>query len=213
MNEARTAPPSPERPTVFLVDDDEVLREGLSDLLEAAGYRVAAFGCAEDLLAALEPATRGCLVLDVSLPGLQGPEVQAELARRGNHLPILFLTGSGDIPMAVQAIRTGARDVLVKPARPEVLLARVAELVVSDVTFMAARDALERVVASLTPREREVVVLVAEGLEHKDIGERLGISFRTVEVHRAHVAEKTGLSNLVELAGFVRSARAAKLLT
>lgn len=198
-------------PTVFLVDDDEELREGVSQLLEQSGYRVAAYATAEALLSAFDPQARGCLVLDVSLPGLQGPEVQRELIRLGSHLPILFLTGSADVAMVVQTIRAGARDVLVKPCKPEVLLARVAELVAADVAFMEAREALRLVRNRLSPREREVLVLLAEGLVHKDVGERLGISFRTVEVHRAHIIQKTGLASALEMAEFVRKARAAQL--
>jgi FixJ family two-component response regulator len=124
---------------------------------------------------------------------------------------VLFLTGSADVPMAVEAIRAGARDVLLKPAKPDVLLARVAELLSTHARLTAVREEFERLTKNLTPREREVLGLLAEGLEHKDIAERLGISFRTVEVHRAHIAQKTGLSTRIALADFVRGARAAKL--
>ncbi|MDP1826541.1 MAG: response regulator [Archangium sp.] len=199
-------------PTVYLVDDDDELRDGLTLLLERAGYRVCPFGSAEGLLAALDPRARGCIVLDVNLPGLQGPELQAELGRRGTRLPILFLTGSATVPLAVEAIRAGARDVLLKPAKPEVLLARVAELVAEHTAFARVHDGHQRLVDCLTPREREVLALLAEGLVHKDIAARLGISFRTVEVHRAHIMRKTGLATTLALADFVRAARAAKVV-
>lgn len=199
------------RPTVYLVDDDEELREGLTLLLEGAGYQVVSFGSAEGLLAALDPRARGCIVLDVNLPGLQGPELQRELGRRDSRIPILFLTGSATVPMAVEAIRSGARDVLLKPVKPDVLLARVAELVAEHDAFSGRREGYQRSIDRLTPRERQVLALLAEGLVHKDVAERLGISFRTVEVHRAHIMQKTGLSTSLALANFVRAAREAKV--
>ena len=198
-------------PTVFLVDDDDGLREGLTQLFESAGYQVRSCASAEAMLGAFDPQAHGCVVLDVALPGLQGPEVQRELARLGSHLPILFLTASADVPMAVQAIRAGAHDVLLKPARPEVLLARVAELVAADVAFVGRREELRTLRNKLSAREREVLLLLAEGLPHKDVGERLGISFRTVEVHRSHIIQKTGLATTLAMAEFVRAALAAKL--
>ena len=202
-----------ERPqTVFVVDDDEALREGLSQLLEDAGHRVVTYARAEDLLATLDPDVRGCVVLDMQLPGMRGPELQAELNRRGSHLSVLFLTGHGDIPTAVQAMRAGAHDVLVKPAKPEVLLARVAELLSADAALVSAQASTRRVYESLTAREREVLLLLAEGCAHKEIGERLGISARTVEVHRAHITQKSGCPNAIDLARLVQAAREAKLL-
>lgn len=211
MNAAQQSLPFTAPPTVFLVDDDESVRGALMHLLVAAGYQVASFGSAEALLAVFDPRARGCLVLDVGLPGLQGPEVQAELSRLGSHLPILFLTGTADVPMTVQAIRSGARDVLIKPAAPEVLLARIAELVSADVAFMAQHEESRRVRNLLTVREREVLLLLAEGMVNKDIGARLGISYRTVEVHRAHIVQKTGLGDALSIVEFVRAARAAGL--
>jgi len=199
-------------PTVFLVDDDETVREGLADLLQTAGYQVQGYARAEDMLNSFDPKARGCIILDVQLPGMHGPELQAELVKRGSHLPILFLTGHGDIPTTVQAMRAGARDVLVKPVEPDVLLDRIAELVSADVAFVSQQEATRHRVASLTQREREVMALVAEGLANKEIGEKLGISFRTVEVHRAHVMRKTKCTNVIELSHFVATAREAKLL-
>ena len=207
QHQARGAPRS-----VFVVDDDPALRDAMCQLFEEAGYHVVAFSRAEDLLATLDPSVRGCLVLDVHMPGMRGPELQAELALRGSHLSILFLTGHGDVPTAVKAIRAGARDVLVKPAQPEVLLARVDELLSADAALVSAQDQTRRVFESLTAREREVLVLLAEARAHKEIGERLGISARTVEVHRAHITQKSRCSTAVDLAGLVKAAREAKLL-
>lgn len=207
-----SAPDAVPPPTVYVVDDDDVVRDGLAELLSSAGYRVAAFDRAEALLDALDPDVRGCVVLDVKLPGMHGPELQAELARRASHLPVLFLTGHGDVPTTVRAMRAGARDVLVKPAEPDVLLDRVAELVSADTAALAAHEATRRRLGPLTAREREVLLLLAEGQTNRDIAERLGISPRTVEVHRAHVVQKTGAAGTLDLAQLVRDARAARLL-
>lgn len=211
MNATQESLPLTAPPTVFLVDDDESLLAGLTQLVMGAGYHVASFGSAEALLAAFDLRARGCVVLDVGLPGLQGWEAQTELSLLGSHLPILFLTGKADVPMTVEAIRSGARDVLVKPASPEVLLARIAEMVSADVAFIARQEECQQLRNRLTEREREVLRLVAEGLVNKDIGTRLGISYRTVEVHRAHIVQKTGLAGTLPIIEFVRRARAAGL--
>lgn len=188
---------------VFVVDDDEAVRDSLSMLLDAAGYTVATFPCADDFLAVCTHDTLGCIILDVNMPGMDGPTLQEELIRRGLQLPVIFLSGQGTIPLTVRTIKAGAIDFLSKPVDGSVLLVRV-------------RDALERCsllknqarvsqsaaaqLAMLTEREREVMMLAVDGHTSKEIAARLGISYRTVEIHRAHIMQKTGASNILELA-------------
>lgn len=197
---------------LYVIDDDEPVRDGLRLMLEAAGFEVQVFSSAELFLEALEPGARGCIILDLRLPGMSGTELQAELRRRSNELPIVFLTAYGDIPMTVSAVKAGASDVLVKPVEGNRLVERVNEIL-RDAAAREASTAHTRArIEGLTNREREVLVLAAGGLSNKDIASRLGISFRTVEVHRGHVMQKTHAANMVELLSLVESARRAKLL-
>jgi len=190
------------KPTVFVVDDDHSMREALSQLLDNAGLQVKNYASGSEFLADCDTDSVGCVLLDMSMPGMNGREVQAALAERGIDLPILFLTGHGDIPSAVQTVKDGAIDFLEKPIRGEVLLARVGKALEIDAERRHAagktRDLRERH-ARLTPREREVMSWITSGLSNKEVARKLDLSPRTVEVHRQHVMYKMGADNLVEL--------------
>ncbi len=188
---------------VFIVDDDAAVRDSLAMLLDAVGYTVATFSGAEEFLDVCTPDTLGCIILDVNMHGMDGPTLQAELNRRGLRLPIIFLSGQGTIPVTVRTIQAGALDFLTKPVDGAVLLARVREALArcsvqqqqtEDLHSVAAR------LAKLTEREREIMMLVVAGHTSKEIAERLSISYRTVEIHRSHIMQKTGASNMLELA-------------
>jgi FixJ family two-component response regulator len=188
---------------VFVVDDDAAVRDSLAMLLESAGYEAATFSCAKDFLDACTPDIQGCVILDVSMPDMDGPALQTELTRRGVRLPIIFLSGHGTIPTTVRTIKAGALDFLTKPVEGSVLLARVRdalELSSLQQEQAAAYHSIVARLAMLTEREREVMDLAVAGYTSKEIARRLKISFRTVEIHRAHVMQKTGASNLLELA-------------
>jgi RNA polymerase sigma factor (sigma-70 family) len=189
--------------TVFVVDDDAAVRGGLTLLFETAGLSVQTFESADAFLAAFDPASSGCLVLDVKMPGKTGPELQQEMTRRGLQIPILFLTAHGDIPTTVQAMKGGALDFLTKPVDALVLLERVRaalEFNRKERERGEAKSAVREVLATLTERERLVLALAVAGLQNKEIAQRLGISYRTVEVHRSHILLKTGASTLLGLA-------------
>jgi len=189
--------------TVYLVDDDDAVRDSLALLFETAGLPVECYPSAETFLDAYRPDRAGCLVLDVSMPGLSGTELQAVLARRGFRLPIIFLTAHGDIPMTVRAIKAGAVDFLTKPVQARPLLERVQAAIAEDLRQrerLRIEPAAAAILASLTPRELEVAQLLVEGRTNKEIARHLGISHRTVENHRAWVMEKTRTHHLVELA-------------
>ena len=188
---------------VFIIDDDAVVLDSLRMQLEAAGYAVATFYGAEDFLEICTPDTDGCIILDVSMPDMDGPALQEELKRRGLNLPIIFLSGHGTIPLTVRTLKAGAMDFLTKPVKGSVLLARVQEAMEQSSILrkqaQASRSVASRL-AMLTDREHEVLKLAVAGHTSKEIAQRLGISFRTVEIHRAHVMQKTGASNMLELA-------------
>lgn len=193
-------------PTVFVVDDDAAVRDSVCLLLETAGLAVEAHDSAESFLAALDPQRYGCLVLDMRMPGMGGLELQAELARRGALLPIIFLTAHGDIPMTVRAMKAGAADFLTKPVDGAELIERIEAALLrarSDRESVAARQEARARLAALTEREQEILALAVAGCTNKDIARRLGISFRTVEVHRSHILLKTGAATLIELAQLV----------
>ena len=176
--------------TVFIVDDDAAVRGGLSMQLEAAGFPVKAFASAEDFITAICPAVIGCLVLDVRMPGMTGPDLQLELARRNINLPIIFLSGHGDIPLAVKSIQAGAVDFLTKPVSGPVLIERIQmslRLSAEQWEKDAENKILQEKMATLTEREQEVLALALAGYSNKEIATRLGISFRTVEHHRSHI--------------------------
>jgi len=188
---------------VFIVDDDAAVLDSIRMLLEAADFSVAIFHGAEDFLEVCTPDTQGCVILDVNMPDMDGPAMQDELVRRGLHLPIIFLSGHGTIPLTVRTLKAGAIDFLTKPVKGSVLLARVEEAMEQCSILQQQAKASQAIAARLTmltEREREVLKLAVEGHTSKEIAQRLGISYRTVEIHRAHVMQKTGASNMLELA-------------
>ena len=194
--------PTGNAPLVYVVDDEEALRDSLRWLLESAGYRVCAYSTAERFLAAYRPGIAACLVLDVRMPGLSGLQVQQDLSRRGQSLPIIFITGHGDVPMAVEAVKNGAFHFLEKPFKDAHLLRLIEQAATQRTAGSAARTqkfcAAARL-ATLTQREREVMHLVVRGRKNKQIAEDLGISVKTVEAHRARAMEKMDVTSVAEL--------------
>ena len=192
--------------TVFIVDDDEAVRESLQALVETEGYAVRSFDSARGFLDGFASPDIGCLVVDVRMPDMGGLELQAELVARGTGLPVIVVTGHGDVPLAVQAMKAGAVDFIEKPYNDQQLLDTIARALdmarnrQSQSSF--AQEARERV-ASLTPREAQVLEHLVAGRANKVIAYELGISPRTIEIHRAHVMEKMqarSLSDLVRMA-------------
>ena len=189
-------------PTIYVVDDDEAMRDSLTWLLEGEGYRVACFDSAESFLKARRDDMRGCMVLDVRMPEMSGLELHERLDALGSHLPIIFVTGHGDVPMAVSALQRGACDFIEKPFHNEDLLSRIRRALELDAQ-LAERRQRDGVIAhrmeQLTQREREVMDLVVAGRLNKQIADELNISMKTVEAHRARVMEKMGVRTLAEL--------------
>jgi FixJ family two-component response regulator len=195
-------PATAEAPIVFVVDDDESLREALRSLFRSVSLRVETFGSAADLLRSKLPDVASCLVLDVRLPGLSGLDFQAELAKANIHIPIIFMTGHGDIPMSVQAMKAGAVDFLTKPFRDQDMLDAVAAAIERDRSRRKDEQRLSDVRArfdGLTEREREVMGLVTVGLMNKQIAGELGLSEITVKIHRGHVMRKMAARSLADL--------------
>jgi len=189
-------------PIVFIVDDDESLRESLSSLLRSVGLRVRVFGSPLEFLNSHRPDVAGCLVLDVRLPGLSGLDFQNELAKANVQIPIIFITGHGDIPMSVRAMKAGAVEFLTKPIREQDLVDAVQVALQRDQIRRESEEELSGVRAkfdSLTPREREVLVLVTSGLMNKQIAADLGISEIMVKVHRGNVMRKMSAGSLADL--------------
>ena len=188
--------------TVFVVDDDAAMRDALVQLLETAGLQVEAHADGPAFLAAYEADRTGCLLLDMAMPGMTGLEVQAALNARGLTIPTIFLTGHGDIPMAVRAVQAGAVDFLEKPIQGAALLERVQRALALDLEWRQTQgrtQAIQQRYARLSSRERECMALIASGLTSKEVARELGISPRTVEVHRTHVMHKMGAANLADL--------------
>lgn len=188
--------------TVFIVDDDEGVREGLSLLLETVGQRCELYGSVFEFLESYDENKAGCLVLDIRMPRMTGLDLQEKLNERDSSLPIIFITGHGDIPMAVEAMRRGALDFIRKPFREQDLLDRINEALVCDAgkrKKLLDRKQLMDKVTSLTEREREVFHRVADGEMNKVIGFDLGISERTVEVHRSQAMKKLGVRTVAQL--------------
>jgi FixJ family two-component response regulator len=187
---------------VFVVDDDAALRESLKNLIRSVGLRVEVFPSAQEFLRSPRPAVPGCLVLDVRLPGLSGLDLQKRMAEGGRDMPIIFMTGHGDIPMTVQAMKAGAVEFLTKPFRDQELLDAIQQALARDSQAREQRaqsEALRRRYGALTPREREVMALVVAGLLNKQIAGELGTSEASVKVHRQHVMEKMGAGSLAAL--------------
>mgnify|MGYP001064201279 FL=1 len=193
--------------TVFIVDDDQAVARSLRWLIETVRLQVETFASAQAFLDGYDAAKPGCLVLDVRMPGMSGLELQERLAaRRSYHVPIIFITGHGDVQMAVRAVQAGAFDFVEKPFNDQDLLDRIQRAIAHDAGQRgkeAQRSQLKALFAGLTPREREVLDLVVEGLSNKAVANALGLSAKTVEVHRAKVMEKLharSISDLVKMA-------------
>lgn len=192
-------------PTVYLVDDDPAVRDSLSMLIEHQGLPVVACESAEGFLAIARPGN-GCAIVDLRMPGMDGLALQQQMTERGLNLPVVILTGHGDIPASVKAIKQGAVDFLTKPVGSGVLLASVRAAIEESLRVhaqaVAACGSAERL-ASLTTREREVMTLMIDGLPNKEIARALCISHRTVEIHRARVMQKMGVQSVLRLAQLV----------
>ena len=187
---------------IYVVDDDESVRDAVGMLLDSVDIPNSALPDAQTFLDTYQPGQRACLVLDIRMPGMSGLELQAEMARRQIEVPIIFITGHGDIPMAVQAMRRGAVDFLRKPFRDQELLDRIHEAInIGAAAHRRQTDhaSLQGLVAELTAREIEVFHRVCDGQANKVIALDLGISERTVEIHRGQVMRKTGMRNLADL--------------
>jgi len=187
---------------VFVVDDDPSMRKALSNLFRSVGLRAEVFGSARELLESELPEVASCLVLDIRLPGPSGLDFQAELAKANIQIPIIFMTGHGDIPMTVKAMKAGAVDFLTKPFRDQDMLDAVAIAIERD----RARRKDEKIVAelravfeTLTARERDVLALVASGLMNKQIAAEIGLAEITVKIHRGHIMRKMGAKSLADL--------------
>jgi FixJ family two-component response regulator len=187
---------------VFVIDDDESVRESLQSLLRSVGHAVQSFGSAQEFLSRKRPNVPGCLVLDVRMPGLSGLDLQAELSRAGIRIPVIFLTGHGDIPMSVRAMKAGAVEFFTKPFHDQDLLDAVREAIERDRAARRERaevDGLRSLYDSLTPREREVMALVVRGLLNKQVAFELEISEITVKVHRHQVMKKMRAESVADL--------------
>jgi FixJ family two-component response regulator len=187
---------------VFVIDDDEGMRRALANLFQSVGLEVEVFASASEMLQSKLPDVASCLVLDVRLPGLSGLDFQIELAKANIHIPIIFVTGHGDIPMSVRAMKGGAIDFLTKPFRDQDMLDSAMMAIERDrkrreaeKTISGLRDHFE----TLTPREREVLALVSAGLMNKQIAAEIGIAEITVKIHRGHVMKKMGARSLADL--------------
>lgn len=188
---------------VFIIDDDAAVRDSLMLMIEQEGMKVKTFSSGEEFLAAYRNDTYGCAVIDIRMPGMDGLQLQHELSLRNIQLPIIFLTGHGDIPLSVKAIKAGAVDFLTKPVTRESLLSSVRSAILESRRLMTelanGEDAKSRL-ADLTEREREVMALAVAGSPNKEIARRLGISHRTVEIHKSKIMHKTRAANLLDLA-------------
>jgi FixJ family two-component response regulator len=195
-------PVSAREPIVFVVEDDSSIRRALTNLFQSVGLEVEVFGSASEMLQSKLPNVASCLVLDIRLPGLSGLDFQTELARANIQIPIIFMTGHGDIPMSVRAMKGGAVDFLTKPFRDQDML----DVVMIAIERDRKRREADKIVASLqtlfealTSREREILALVSSGLMNKQIAAELGLAEITVKIHRGHIMKKMGAKSLADL--------------
>lgn len=205
MTERPKAPREPIRarePLVLIVEDDELVREALRNLFASIGLEVETFGSASEMLQSQLPDVASCLVLDVRLPGMSGLDFQGELAKANIQTPVIFMTGHGDVPMTVRAMKGGAVDFLTKPFRDQDMLDAVTVAIERD----RKRRETDRIVANLqsyfdtlTPREREILTLISSGLMNKQIAAELGLAEITVKIHRGHIMKKMGAKSLADL--------------
>jgi FixJ family two-component response regulator len=192
--------------TVFVVDDDQAMRHSLQWLIESVGLRVQTFGSAEEFLQIYYPGQAGCLLLDVRMPGMSGLDLQSYLARDQISLPVIIITGHGDVPMAVKAMQAGAMDFIEKPFKDDDLLASIRTALTADQKRRSERLKRAEIatrLAELTPREHEVMDMVTGGKSNKDIAATLGVSTKTVEAHRARVMDKMRADSLADLVRMV----------
>jgi FixJ family two-component response regulator len=196
---------------IFVIDDDPLVRESVADLLNSAGFTVQTFGSATEFIQAKRPDVPGCLILDVELPDVSGLDLQMELAKSGVEMPIVFLTGHGDIPMSVRAMKAGAVEFLTKPFGKQELLGAIQEALLRDGEARKHKSEsfeLQKRLATLTPRERQVLALVVAGRLNKQIAGELGTTDLTIKVHRGRVMRKMGADSLADL---VRKAEKLKI--
>ena len=198
------------KPAVYVIDDDDAVRESLELLLDSVDQKTQCFASAQAFLDAFSNDMLGCIVLDIRMPGMNGMELQKELNRQGSILPIIFVTGHGDVPMAVEAMQHGAVDFVQKPYREQELLDKVNQALALDNKQRAVlleKQAIKQRLATLTARETQVMGELVEGKANKVIAAELGISQRTVEIHRARVMEKMGTHSLAHIVRMVIAAR------
>ncbi len=197
-------------PRVYVVEDDEAVRDSLQLLLKTEGYQVASYPEAASFLEAWSPSLNGCIVLDIRMPGMSGMDLQKELVSRGSELPIIFVTGHGDVPLAVEAMQLGAVDFVQKPYRDQELLDKIRKAMELDAQRQDVRlekQEIQRRMDSLTPREREIMEMMIDGNANKVIAIDLNISQRTVEIHRSRVMQKMGTHSLAQLVRMVMLVR------
>lgn len=195
-------PASTEKAIVFVIDDDASVREALKGLLQSAGFRVKVLNSASEFLQSELPDVASCLIFDVGLPRSSGPDVQADLAAAGIHIPIIVITSHGDIPMSVRAMKAGATDFLTKPFLDEDILNAVATAIESDRrrrNHAKTRSELHALFATLSPREREVMALVVTGRMNKQVAAEIGIAEITVKMHRRHIMKKMTAKSFADL--------------
>jgi len=198
--------PSSTKAIVFVVDDDQAMRNSLKWLIESVGMQVESFASADEFLAQYQPGRAGCLVLDVRMPGMSGLDLQEYLVENNIHIPVVIITGHGDVPMAVRAMKSGAIDFIEKPFNDEVLLDAIRRATAYEEQQRSQHVEnlhIQERLSHLTPREHEVMEMVTEGRSNKEIANALGVSAKTIEAHRARVMEKMQAGSLAELVRMV----------
>jgi RNA polymerase sigma factor (sigma-70 family) len=204
--------PQEATPIVYVVDDDQAVRRSLTWLIESVGLKVQTFGSAQEVMDQMDPERVGCMVIDVRMPGSSGLELQQWLREKRMQIPVIIITGHADVPMAVRAMKSGAVDFVEKPFSDQVLLDRIQEALAQDRRNRMAKaesGEVEACLASLTPRERQVMDLVVEGRANRQVAQELGLSEKTVEAHRAHMMTKMRVNSVAELVRAVMIARDA----